>query len=311
MDASRETLLLNRPGSMFPPGQSPVPGMPPGGLVGVIAEEERTKSWRRAGGQAQLGPIGMSAGMSMGMGGPTSIPGLGSGLMGPQMMPGIHSGEQTQFNQQLVQLVQQQSIMLQQMQAMMMQQNQGAHLIAGYANADFMQSEAPQLRPASILSQGQRTRSMIDLGRPAHADRAMSMIDSSASYAPNWAMSHEPLISSATSVRGMANGYAASVAPSERSTMGQPNRYRPVTNPAAGADMYSSYGQFNRTSMADVAQLAPADMTRDEDSTAKKKKSGFFQAMIHPRGSRNSDMLVEDEEDWGKFARKRRSAMPS
>ena len=44
MNGSRESLLLNRQSMYPPPGVSPVPGVPPGGLVGVIAEEERVKS---------------------------------------------------------------------------------------------------------------------------------------------------------------------------------------------------------------------------------------------------------------------------
>jgi hypothetical protein len=310
MNASRES-LLNRPSPMFPPGQSPVPGMPPGGLVGVIAEEERSKSWRRAGGQAQMGPSAMNAGMSMGMGGPTSIPGLGNGLMGPQMMPGMAMAEQTQFNQQLVQLVQQQSIMLQQMQAMM-QQNQVAQSVVGYPEPEYGQQApgSPGLRPMSMMSQGNRTRSMVDLGRPTGAPRTMSMINPNPHFAQSWAMSPEPLMGSGTSIRGMANGYAASVAPSERSTIGQPNRYRPVTNPQVAVDTQSNYGGYNRTSMANPPQLAPLNMGRDEDVNARKKKSGFFQAMIHPRG-RNSTIHVEEEEDWSQYANKRRSAMPS
>jgi len=306
MNASRESLMLKRPTNMFPSGHSPVPGMPPGGLVGVIAEEERSKSWRRAGGSQGLNP-----GMSMGMQGPTSIPGLGHGLMGgPPMMPGMVMQEQTQFNHQLVQLVQQQSLMLQQMQAMM-QQQQVASSVVGYAEQDYGQQipGPPGLRPMSIMSQGQRTQSMVNLGRPANTSRTMSMINTASHFAPSWGIVSEPLISSATSIRGMANGYAPSVAPSERSTIGQPNRYRPVTNPKFGADTQSNIGGYNRTSMAHPPQLAPLSLGRDEESMAKKKKSGFFSAIIHPRG-RNSETQVEEEEDWGSFARKRRSAMP-
>src|ERR1700761_7263560 len=100
---------------MFPPGQSPVPGLPPGGLVGVIAEEEKMKSIRRAGtdtGKSPMPPMGgsmgLSPGMSMGMGG-LNIPGLGPG-MGAGAMPMMQMAamqDQSQINQQLLQVVQQ------------------------------------------------------------------------------------------------------------------------------------------------------------------------------------------------------------
>jgi hypothetical protein len=305
--ASRESLLLNRT-SMFPPGQSPVPGLPPGGLVGVIAEEEKMKSIRRAGtdmGKSPLPPMGLAPGMSMGMSG-LNIPGLGP-AMGP-MMPMAAMQDQSQINQQLLQVVQQQTVMLQAMYTQM-QSQMGMNMSPVLDQNGFLQPPQPQApgspRPMSIMSGvsrpgNPRTRSMVNLSRPQMAPRTMSMINTSSPFAQNWPGPPEPLINSAGSVRGLGfdGGYAPSVAPSERSNIGQPSRYRPVTNSHLG----------DTGSM--ITFLAPEPPAHEMDS-ARKKKSGFFSAIMHPKGKASDVGGGEEDEDWSSFAKKRRSAVPS
>jgi hypothetical protein len=310
--ASRESLLLNRSSFYPPPGQSPVPGLPPGGLVGVIAEEEKMKSIRRSGadvGKSQLPPMGLNPGMSMGMNG-LNIPGLGPGMGGPNMpmMPMAAMQDQSQINQQLLQVVQQQTVMLQAMYSQM-QAQMGMNMSPVMDQNGFLQppQQVPgSPRPMSVVSgvsrpSNPRTRSMVNLSRPPNAPRTMSMINTSSPFAQNWNLPHEPLINSAGSVRGLGfdGGYAHSVAASERSNIGQPSRYRPVTN--------SHFAETGST----ITSLAPQPSQQDTDMS-RKKKSGFFSAIMHPKGKGNDvGGDEEEEEDWSNFAKKRRSAIPS
>jgi len=103
----------------------------------------------------------------------------------------------------------------------------------------------------------------------------------------------EGFMSGAASVRGLGlqdNNYAPSVAPSERSNIGQPSRYKPVQS----------------SNLADGGSTITA-ITTIQPSKAEKKKS-FLSAIIHPaHKGRGKEIAVEDdEEDWSNFAMKRR-----
>jgi hypothetical protein len=308
-NASRDSMLLNRP-SIYPQGQSPVPGLPPGGLVGVIAEEEKMKSIRRAGpdmgGKSALphmgaSPMGMNPAMSMGMGG-LNIPGLGAGMGAPMMQMAAMQQDQGQINQQLLQVVQQQTFMLQTMYAQMQaQMGMPMSPMTDMGNG-FEVPGSP--RPMSIVNGAgrpgnPRTQSMVNLQRPNYGPRTMSMINTTSPFAQNWnGPAQEPLINSARSVHGLGvdGYYAPSVAPSERSNVGQPSRYRPVTN----------------SHLAETQSTYAPEPSVDMDG-GKKKKSGFFSAIMHPKGKASDFQGAggEEEEDWSNFAKKRRSAMPS
>jgi hypothetical protein len=272
--------------------------MPPGGLVGVIAEEEKLKSYRRGNTadnrnsiMPHMGSAGMNPGMSMGMQG-LSIPGMGPGMGGMPVMNAMQ--DQSQINQQLLQVVQQQTMMLQamyaQMQTMSNPSMDGQSMMGGPPQPGFMGNE--NMRPGSP-----RTRSMVNLNRPQNPPRTMSMVNTSSPYAHNWSGPGEPLINSAGSLYNVNfdGGYAASVAPSERSNVGQPHRYRPVSSL-----------KFDTAST--VMGISSRPGSRGSDAGTKKKKSGFFSAIMHPKG-KPAD--AEEEEDWSNFAKKRRSAMPS
>jgi hypothetical protein len=309
-------MQFNRQSTIFPPpGISPVPNLPPGGLVGVIAEEERQRGIRRGSPNPQLGGP-LMPGMSMGMQGmPMNIAGLGQGVgsmgMGggmPMMVPGQGNAEQNQINQQLLQVVQQQNMMMQAMMAQMQGQMGGMPMNApgGYMNPQQPQSPG-SMRPISMMSgpaqrngMEPRTMSMVSPIRPVNQTRAMSMISTSSPFAntfQNWG-------NGAGSVRNMdmgpGPGYTPSVAPSERSNVGQPSRYRPVTN--------SHFGDSGST----ITSLSTPQLLTSQPEAARKKKSGFFSAMIHPRGNKLAvEPTDEDEEDWSNFAKKRMSTMPS
>lgn len=188
----------------------PSRGLPPGGLVGVIATEERERAMRRGSPNAQ-GTYGAppSNGFN-GMGqGPTSAAGsmyngMGPmGMMNPMMMtPGDQA--QIQMSQQM------QQFMAMQMQFMQMMTNgQGPPGQPGHQSHNSM-GEIP--RPASAnqilpVMQHQRAMTMME-------PNAAPWMNRNSMYAP--------------SIHGNG-GYAPSIAPSERSNLGLPGRYRPVS----------------------------------------------------------------------------------
>jgi len=178
-----------------------------------------------------------------------------------------------------------------QMQTMSTPSMDGQSMMGGLPRLGSFVNE--NMRPESP-----RTRSMVNLARPQAAPRTMSMVNSSSPFAQNWSGPGEPLINSAGSVYNinLDGGYAASVAPSERSNVGQPHRYRPVSSL-----------KFDTASTVMGVSSRPG--SRGSDAGTKKKKSGFFSAIMHPKGKTVD--VDEEEEDWSNFAKKRRSAMPS
>jgi len=90
-----------------------------------------------------------------------------------------------------------------------------------------------------------------------------------------------------------STGYTPSVAPSERSNIGQPSRYKPVSS----------------SHLADGGSTITAGSTiHPPTADTQKKKGGFLSAMMHSGKKGASGKLAgdDDEEDWGNMARKRR-----
>ena len=182
-----------------------LPGIPAGGLVSVIADEERARALRR--------------------GTPNAFGGYGQlpAQMGSQM--GIMAGDQAmQSNSDaLVQQLSQNMLMLQaQMQQMM-----------------FSQMNASQQTPASGLSAqagvGDASSFLPGNGRPMSFIGSAPSINSGNWHAPNTRASIAVPNFSPPSFPGAANipqieTYAPSIAPSERSNVGLSARYRPVSN---------------------------------------------------------------------------------
>jgi len=289
--ANRESLgfASQRPASVYTPtGAAPAPNMP-NGLVGVIAEEERQRSMRRGSpNQPGLRQSTYMPPMPPQMGMP--IPGM---PMNPAMMMMQMPGggpEQQVFNQQMVQLLQQQTMMIQHL----MSQNGGQGM---QQTPSFVGVPAtPQARPMSMAAgslrpPNARTMSMVNIAPPMQP-RTMSMINLQPNMGPNFSM--DTVMPSGASTRGLGlqPNYAPSVAPSERSNVGQPSRYKPVQGSVL-ADGGSTITAVN------TGQL----------STAEKKKS-FFSAIIHPahraRGKENVPADEDDDDDWSNFAAKRR-----
>jgi len=217
---NRESLALgNGAGSVYG-GSSR--GQTPGGLIGVIATEERSRAMRRGSPNAageyapppsngfngmgvppnmQMPPIGRSMTMPNGMG-PV-------GPLGPMLTVGDQA--------QLEMAAQMQQFMQMQMQFMqMMTSNQGR---PQSQNGQPLPMQG--LPPMGIPGQGLRPGS-------SHG-RAMSMLDPNA--AP-WQQAQRNTMYAPSLFGG---GYAPSIAPSERSNVGLPGRYRPVSQ-YAGPD---------------------------------------------------------------------------
>ncbi|KXT11244.1 hypothetical protein AC579_6997 [Pseudocercospora musae] len=291
--STRESLAMNGSGASVvgvPPSAPPhmmqqqmPPSMPqppsmghPGGLVGVIAGEERARAARRGSpnpavlmGQNMPLPSNMNMPpmprtMSMGNLPPPSVynpsgyppmppmPQMGMPGMVPMPMP----QQQDPGSQQMQQFMQMQMQVMQNM--LNMQQMQMGQPVTPSPRAQTHQQQQQtgdylgvnvnhQNRPMSMASQASN-----QFGPPpslANQGRSMTMMNPPSGWGsaanptgprPNSVM---PLSNGyAPSVQGLnipggapANAYAPSIAPSERSNVGQPSRYRPVTQSGGGA----------------------------------------------------------------------------
>ncbi|KAM3498673.1 hypothetical protein MY10362_008023 [Beauveria mimosiformis] len=224
----------------------------PGGLVGVIANEERSRALRRGSPNIGAGrPLPTNMYPQAGPGGYDPVAGIphqmmyGQGGMndmgGGNMMPGMSSGDQSQ--QQMTQQMQQfMQMQMQFMQMMAMNQNQ-QHNPQGMPQMPQM----PQMSPmpngsypmqqqqggyAAAQSVGNLSSRLSVMGVDPMMDRfdpnmrTMSMVQP-----PSQFMGHHPGYAGSThgSISG-GMGYAPSIAPSERSNVGLPGRYRPVSH---------------------------------------------------------------------------------
>ncbi|KAK4177663.1 hypothetical protein QBC36DRAFT_126732 [Triangularia setosa] len=229
-------------------GGAPAPGNPagailPGGLINIIANEERNRAMRRGSPH-----IDGSASMSAVPGAASFDPmtGMPSHLMyqnqptPPMLTPGDQA--QIQMTQQM------QTFMQMQMQFMQMMAGQNGSAPAtpnGYLTASQSTGSLAAmggvpnvgpLPPMQGMGGGSEMRhsflgndSIVDLptGRAGEAQmRTMSMVQpSSASWIQP--MQHPGF---APSIMMQGGGYAPSIAPSERSNIGLPGRYRPVSH---------------------------------------------------------------------------------
>ncbi|MCJ1467404.1 hypothetical protein MMC07_006028 [Pseudocyphellaria aurata] len=227
--SNRESLAFGATGGSSVHG-SHSPNLPPGGLVGVIAGEERARAMRRGSPNAQ-GNYGSPL--------PQGMPQMPMGVL-PGMMPmqTMSAGEeaQVQMSQQMTQMMHMQMQWMQQMQQMV---------------AGGMQGPQPGLTP-QFLSPQQQQMAMTNgfLSPPGQMSRPTSMGSHSAgasALAQNGSKRPMSMMGPGISspwpsnegvrltMPGMMSGaqdnpgYTPSIAPSERSNLGMPSRYRPVS----------------------------------------------------------------------------------
>ncbi|TGO31250.1 hypothetical protein BPAE_0001g01480 [Botrytis paeoniae] len=289
--ANRESLAFGNggPGSI---NGTPNRGAPPGGLVGVIATEERSRAARRGSpnpGYGQMPPGGFTGMVPPPMIGHMPMGGgaLGMGQMGPMggmPQPMLTPGDQAQIRM----TEQMQSFMQMQMQFMqMMATNQGGQ-------GTPPPSGAPQLGPLGQLgpmghmsqpnfgemqrpsSQQLPTSNSGPNLRPGSAQRTMSMLEPGGMP---WLQQQngQGFIPSA---HAQGNGYAPSIAPSERSNVGLPGRYRPVSQipltdaKSRTATMTGAIGGWDskHASTIKTVQRVDNDDEDDEEGWAEMKK---------------------------------------
>jgi hypothetical protein len=183
-----------------------------GGLVGVIATEERARAMRRGSPNAQghyPNPNANGGGM-LGFG---SGQGMGPAMGMPGMMPpqGMAPDASAQLANQMQQYMEMQMQMMQQMMNMQMNQNGGQQMQMPMNMQQQMLASSGGQRPMSMMPpQG---------GAPSMASGHQR---SNSQLAPN--------VSQFFADGGLPMpGYTPSIAPSERSNVGLPSRYRPVS----------------------------------------------------------------------------------
>jgi len=226
------------------PAQAGPAAVPPGGLIGVIANEERNRAMRR--GSPHLegpGPMPGAAAFD-------TAPGMPPHMMYPpgpnpasMLSPGDHA--QIQMTQQMQQFMQMQ---MQFMQMVAGQNGTPPPMVGGnltspsVGNLSTMGGLSPGFRGADMRhSFIGGNDSMLDLpyGRGDTQMRTMSMVQPSSA---SWIQPAQPA-GFAPSIRIQGGGYAPSIAPSERSNIGLPGRYRPVSHvppPAATGHLRKS-----------------------------------------------------------------------
>ena len=279
--STREPLGFNQSSAGSAYGGSHGPAHP-AGLVGVIAGEERARAARRGSPNAQGG---FGSPLPQGMVPPT----MG---MPPALTPGDEA--QIQMSQQMTQMMQMQMQWMQQMQAMMAQGMQPPmqppiappHLQIPGSNG-MLSPQMPQHMGNGMLSPGQQIPRPVSHSAPGSpaavpsiGPRAMSMMTPTAP--PQWGrQSTAPsLMSGALQAGPPQPGYASSIAPSERSNVGMPSRYRPVTIPPIdegssrpGSSMsMSTAGKLKATVRSGVKKISNEEED-DEEGWAEMKKA--------------------------------------
>ncbi|KAF4414643.1 hypothetical protein FACUT_14102 [Fusarium acutatum] len=253
----------------------------PGGLVGVIASEERAKKARRVPpstgfqplpdtneafnwGQATTQPVGIAH--SFGLPG-TQTPMAFSRPQTPVAVPQL---PRLTSNQEMFNFLQAQTEVLRSMATMNQRSNQ-------HWNAFSSQQSVMNMGPLGAGS----------TYAPSH-------------YAPsNYAKSNYAPSNYARSVYQQPGGYAASVAPSERNTVGLPSRYRPVSKavnqtlsvkPSKNDDTVSvSNWDNNRSNIPRTSVAVEQDSTDDDDDDA------FWRAKREKRDKRRARLIQEND----------------
>ncbi|KAI2640667.1 hypothetical protein GGS26DRAFT_539288 [Hypomontagnella submonticulosa] len=223
------------------------PAVPTGGLVGVIASEERSRAMRRGSpaidSNRNAPLLNMNPNAMPMNGGFDPMAGIPSQMMYPMGMT-MGMGMPQMPSQMLTPGDQAQIQMTQQMQQFMQMQMQFMQMMA-------TQKQGPEQMQAPLRGQGHMpTQSMgsmgdaprnsfmgdlmvnnmgsgmnLDVPRPDSQMRTMSMVQPSSA---SWIQ--PPNAGYAPSIRAQGMGYAPSIAPSERSNIGLPGRYRPVSS---------------------------------------------------------------------------------
>ncbi|KAF3934054.1 hypothetical protein ABW19_dt0204042 [Dactylella cylindrospora] len=247
--------------SQFIPQQRPVPQQRyPTGLIGNIVRDEEQRAARRNG--------------------PQHVPAYTEA-----QPPSATEAVQLQMASQMTQMMQ---IQMQWMQQMSQMNNQQQQQMMGMMPPGMMPGMNPMMNRNSLMPNmnmmmpGQRAMSMVDTGSVPHFQPGPGMMGQQpgVGLSPGYAGSVYGHNRSSTMPTFMQPGYTPSIAPSERSNIGQPSRYRPVTYQGGSGNSSAGGGGRTGTMTSGVppnlkSPLAKREDSDDEDGWAemdKKKK---------------------------------------
>ncbi|KAK4861123.1 hypothetical protein LT330_004039 [Penicillium expansum] len=301
-NANRESLAFGG-GSVYGGSSSPAP--PPGGLVGVIASEERARAMRR-------GSPNTQAMHEMG-----GVPRPYS-MMPQQQQQNVSAGEQAsiQLSQQMTTMMQMQMQWMQQM--MQIQGGQGQPMMQGMPMPPMMMPGGamamPPMGPPSIS--GPQSMAGNPNFRPMSMPTSVLNAPPSLPHIDQRTMSMmDPNISTRRTGSPMPNlsgtpfrpntGYAASIAPSERSTVGMAPRYRPVSTmqPESNYAVASSNKPFGDENHNPSLLMPQSHIPKSHLATV------TVRPVSQSTGVENRKPGSEDEEDddeaWADMVKKR------
>ncbi|KAL4866396.1 hypothetical protein BDV12DRAFT_135994 [Aspergillus spectabilis] len=311
---NRESLALGGGGSVYggpsaATGSSPV--LPPGGLVGVIATEERARAMRRGSPNTQAmyesqSGIPVPTGSMGGIPRPYTMLNMNS-ANGPNLQAPVSATEQAQ-----IQLSQQMSSMMQ-MQMQWMQQM--IQLQGGQAPPQQLAPPGilpmpfpinPNSRPSSMPTAGGAFDNTPQ-GYGGGNQRTLSMLDPNVSSRLNSPAAPFASGGNRPGTPGGA-GYAPSIAPSERSNVGLAPRYRPVSTLPAEAESSSflplpkPWNDENRRST-----LATPSANANPPNTTIRPVSSYSRTLTAPSKLHSQVQPEEEDEDegWAEMMKKR------
>ncbi|KAL2834510.1 hypothetical protein BDW59DRAFT_48457 [Aspergillus cavernicola] len=306
--ANRESLALGGGSVYGGANPSPSPGLPPGGLVGVIATEERARAMRRGSPNTQamydnqpgfMGPTGNMGGIPR----PYTMLNMNSHT-GPNPQASASEQAQIQLSQQMGHMMQMQMQWMQQMI-----QLQGGQVppqqLAVPGLPPFPFPANPNSRPSSMPSAGGALLN----APPGYGgnQRTLSMLDPNVSSQLNSPAAPFASGGNRPGTPG-GGGYAPSLAPSERSNVGLAPRYRPVSMLPAEAQstnflpLAKPWNDENRRSSV----LTPSVNVNPPNTTIR-PVSSYSRTLTAP-SKLGSQMQPEDEDEdegWADMMKKR------
>ncbi|KAL3252619.1 hypothetical protein ABHI18_009991 [Aspergillus niger] len=302
--SNRESLALGGGASVH---GGPSPALPPGGLVGVIATEERARAMRRGSPNTQA-MYDYQGGMPVppvhpgGIPRPYTMMSLSSPNAGG-VQPTISATEQAQIelSQQMTQMVQMQMQWMQQM--IHMQGGQSTQLMPPGGPPPTLGANL-NARPSSMPSAG-------NMNNP-HAgysgdQRTLSMLDPNVSSRLNSAAM--PHVSGGLRPSTPAGqGYAPSIAPSERSNVGLAPRYRPVSTiqPDLGnvgsPSIPKSWSDENRKSSLSAAVPAAPQASQMSHRPMPSNSKPIRASKLNVGADQDDE---DDDEGWAEMMKKR------